>query len=40
MANDSLSTANVDSESSLWAAAIAVGLLYVCVCVYCHCCAL
>lgn len=33
-ANDRLSTANVDSESSLWAAAIAVGLpLYVCECV-------
>lgn len=32
-ANDSLSTANVDSESSLWAAAVAVGLpLYVYVC--------
>lgn len=35
-ANDSLSTANVDSESSLWAAAVAVGLplyVYVCVCI-------
>lgn len=36
-ANDSLSTANVDSDSaSLWAAAVAVGLplyVYVCVCI-------
>lgn len=32
-ANDSLSTVNVDSESSLWAAAVAVGLpLYVYMC--------
>lgn len=35
-ANDRLSTANVDSDSSLWAAAVAVGLplyVYVCVCI-------